>query len=488
MAQDRRGGGEAAEFLARHPQTRWIDAMVPDIGGVPRGKRLHVSALDKLYGEGMALPGSTYAMDILGNNVDATGLGAPDGDPDYPCHPVPGTLAPVPWAGPERAQLLLSMSDGEGRPWWLDPRHIVAAMAARLEDLGLAPAVAFELEFYLVEKAGPENGPPRPASAPGGGQRPADTQVYLMAELDAWAPVLDDIAAACQAQNIPADVATVEYAPAQFEINLRHGGDIPAACDHALLLKRAVKGVAARHGLAATFMARPFPDLSTSGAHVHLSLLDRQGANAFDDGGPRGSRQLRHAIGGLAATMAEAMPIWSPNVNGFRRLAASGWVSRRVSWGYNNRNVALRVPSGPARARRIEHRPAGADANPYLVLAAVLAGVHRGLTAELDPGAHDAPGADTAAPPLPPGMAGRPARLRRRPAAAGLFRAPLVAALQRPQMVGIPRVPPPYRRSGISPPAASGIDDWGDGRGSERGAPGGDPVPARATFALPGPP
>ncbi len=389
MTRDRRGGGEAAEFLARHPEVRWIDAMVPDIGGVPRGKRLHVSALDKLYGEGMALPGSTYAMDMLGNNVDGTGLGSPDGDPDYPCHAVPGTLAPVPWAGPERAQLLLSMSDGDGRPWWLDPRHIVAAMAARLDELGLGAAVAFELEFYLVEKsggAGGENGRPRPARAPASGERPADTQVYLMAELDAWAPVLDDIAAACRAQNIPADVATVEYAPAQFEINLRHGGDMLAACDHALLLKRAVKGVAGRHGLTATFMARPFRELSTSGTHVHLSLLDRQGANVFDDGSARGSRRLRHAIGGLAATMAEAVPIWAPNVNGFRRLAAPGWVSQRVSWGYNNRNVALRVPSGPASARRIEHRVAGADANPYLVLAAVLAGVHRGLTAELDPG------------------------------------------------------------------------------------------------------
>lgn len=393
------GDGEAAAFLAHHPKVRWIDAMVPDIGGVPRGKRLHVSALDKLYGEGMALPGSTYALDMLGNNVESTGLGSPDGDPDYPCHAVPGTLAPVPWAGPERAQLLLSMSDDDGRPWWLDPRHIVAAMADRLDRLGLRAAVAFELEFYLVEK---ENERPLPARAPASGERPAATQVYLMAELDAWAPVLDDIAAACRAQNIPADVATVEYAPAQFEINLRHGSDILAACDHALLLKRAVKGVAARHGLIATFMARPFREFSTSGTHVHLSLLDSQGANVFDDGSAQGSQKLRHAIGGLAATMTEAVPIWAPNVNGFRRLAAPGWVSQKVSWGYNNRTVALRVPSGPASARRIEHRPAGADANPYLVLAAVLAGVHRGLTAGLDPGAPaagDAAGPD--ARPLP---------------------------------------------------------------------------------------
>jgi glutamine synthetase len=377
---------EAADFLSRNPEVRWVDAMVPDICGIPRGKRMDVSTLDKLYTTGLGLPGSTYALDLLGNNVSSTGMGPEDGDPDYVCHAVPGTLTGVPWAGPEHAQVLLSMSDDEGEPWWLDPRHIVRRIADQVVALGYQPIIAIELEFYLVENDLGPDGRPVLARSPVTGKRPADTQVYLMDELDAYSPVLNDIIRICREQNIPTDVATIEYAPGQFENNLNHTDDPVAACDHALLMKRAIKGVATKHGMTATFMARPFRELSTSGTHVHMSLLDSQGRNVFDDGSARGTKLLRHAIGGLAATMGEAMPIFAPNANSFRRITPTGWVPLAPTWGYNNRTVALRIPSGPNKARRLEHRPAGADSNPYLVLAAVLAGVHHGLKNKIDPG------------------------------------------------------------------------------------------------------
>ncbi len=379
------GLDEAADFLARHPQTRWVDAMVPDLNGILRGKRLDVSGLGKLYKSGLNLPGSTYALDLMGANVDSTGMGPTDGDPDYATHAVPGTLAPVPWQGDHQAQVMLTMSDDDGSPWWLDVRHIVARQAERLAELGYTPMVAIELEFYLIE---PEfaDGHPVAARAPLNGVRPADTQCYLMDELDGFAPALNEIIEASRSQGIPADVATIEYAPAQFEINLHHTNDPVAACDHAVLLKRAIKGVAQRHGLVATFMARPFPGLSGNGTHIHLSLVDGDGRNAFDDGTAEGSPLLRQAIGGLAATMAEAMPIYAPNANSFRRISPTGWVPLAPTWGYNNRTVALRVPGGDHKARRLEHRPAGADANPYLVMATVLAGVHHGLTTACDPG------------------------------------------------------------------------------------------------------
>jgi len=377
---------EAATFLLQHPDVRWVDAMIPDICGIPRGKRIDVSALNKLYTSGIVLPGSTYALDILGNNVDSTGMGPQDGDPDFPCHPVPGTLAVVPWIGSQQAQVLMTMNDDKGEPWWLDPRHIVRRIADRIEELGYRAIVAIELEFYLLEQEPGEDGRPRPARSPVTGKKPSETQVYLMDELDAYAPILNDMVAVCREQNIPTDVATIEYAPGQFEINLHHTDDPVAACDHAMLQKRAIKGVAAKHGLNATFMARPFRQFSTSGTHVHLSLVDSQGRNVFDDGSARGSRIFRNAIGGLAKTMAEAMPIWAPNANSFRRITPTGWVPLAPSWGYNNRTVSLRVPGGPNTARRIEHRPAGADANPYLVMAAVLAGVHHGIVNTVDPG------------------------------------------------------------------------------------------------------
>jgi glutamine synthetase len=377
---------ETARFLACHPDVRWVDTLIPDLNGIPRGKRLDVSGLAKAFKTGLRLPGSTYAMNVMGENVDSTGMGPPDGDPDYPCYAVPGTLAPVPWVGPEQAQVLLTMVNDAEAPWWLDPRVVVRRMADRIAELGLKPVVAIELEFYLIEPETGEFGVPRLAAAPGTGLRPRETQVFLMDDLDAFAPVLNDIIDMCRAQHLPADVATIEYAPGQFEINLKHVDDPVAACDHAFLMKRAIKGVARRHGMVATFMARPFRKLSTSGTHIHLSLLDKDGRNIFDDGGLAGTAKLRHAVGGLTATMAEGMAIWAPNANSFRRINPHGWVPLAPTWGYNNRTVAIRIPSGETVARRLEHRAAGADANPYLVMAGVLAGVHHGLVNAIDPG------------------------------------------------------------------------------------------------------
>ena len=366
------------------PDVRWIDVLIPDMWGIPRGKRLDASAMEKVLTTGIVLPGSTYAMDMQGNNVESTGVGFTDGDPDYPCQAVAETLALVPWLGLDHAQVMLSMSDAADRPWWLDPRHIVQRMATSLGALGYRARVAFELEFYLVERD--RDGTLQPAPPPGSSQRPSETQVYLMDDVEAYGPVLGDMVTTCRRQNIPADVITMEYAPAQFEINLHYGDDPLTACDHAFLMKRAIKAVARSHGMTATFMARPFGGLSASGTHVHISLLDDEGRNVFDDGSDEGSDIMRHAVAGLAATMAEAMPIWAPGANSYRRLAPGGWVSLAASWGYNNRDMSLRIPGGAASGRRIEHRAAGADANPYLVLAAILAGLNHGLSNRLDPG------------------------------------------------------------------------------------------------------
>ena len=218
------------------------------------------------------------------------------------------------------------------------------------------------------------------------GRRAADTQVYGIDDLEDAAPVMDDIAAACEAQSIPANVATAEYAPSQYEINLIHQPDVLAACDHAVLLKRAVKGVARAHGLEATFMAKPLAELSANGMHIHVSLANRDGDNVFDDAAKDGDATLWHAVGGLKATMAEAMAIFGPNANSYRRLQPGSYAPLATAWGFNNRTVALRIPATRGKDRRIEHRTSGADANPYLAAAAVLAGIHHGLTQSLDPG------------------------------------------------------------------------------------------------------
>jgi glutamine synthetase len=167
---------------------------------------------------------------------------------------------------------------------------------------------------------------------------------------------------------------------------LHHSADALCACDEAIRFKRLVRGVATRHGMEATFMAKPYAEAAGSGAHLHVSLIDSTGRNVFASEDAAGNETLHHAIGGLARTMADAMLIFAPTINSYRRYRAEAYVPLNPTWAVNNRGVALRIPLSNAENRRVEHRVAGADANPYLLTAAVLAGIHYGLTARLDPG------------------------------------------------------------------------------------------------------
>jgi glutamine synthetase len=191
-----------------------------------------------------------------------------------------------------------------------------------------------------------------------------------------------------------------ESGPGQFEINLKHRADAVAAALDALLLKRAVKAAAKAHDLDATFMAKPHHDWAGSGMHVHVSLLDGRGENLF--AGDPLSPLCRHALGGMRETMADFMAIWAQTANAYRRYVPKAYVSMAAHWGFNNRTVALRIPHGNGAGTRIEHRIAGADANPYLVTAAILAGMRHGIANEIDPGpAVEGDSEGIEAPPLP---------------------------------------------------------------------------------------
>ena len=369
-------------FLARHPIDT-VDLLIPDTNGVLRGKRIHRDALVKVYREGICLPGSTLALTITGDTVEATGLGFEEGDADRCCLPVPGTLKPVPWEDNRRAQVFLAMYELDGTPFFADPRHVLRRVLGQFGELGLTPVVALELEFYLIHRERSANGAPQPPRSPVTGEPERSTQVYGMAELDDYREFLDSLARAAEAQGLPADAAVSEYAPGQYEINLKHEPDAESACDHAMQLKRLIKAVAREHDMAATFMAKPSPGLAGNGMHVHVSLVDGAGENVFACEEPLGNPLLGHAAAGLAATMAEWMALFAPNVNAFRRFQPETYVPLAPTYGHNNRTLALRVPSGPAAARRLEHRVAGADANPFLLLAAVLAGIHHGLSHKL---------------------------------------------------------------------------------------------------------
>jgi glutamine synthetase len=324
-------------------------------------------------------------VDVQGNTWDTAGLGFSDGDPDALAMPVPGTLAAVPWAPEPRAQCLLTLTEPDGTaPLWYDPRVILEGVVRRFDALGLTPVVAMELEFYLIDRARTDDGAPQPPISPRTGRRDWAGKVFGLEVLEEFGEVIGAIEAACLAQGLPVTTISSEYGPGQFEINLSHLADPVRAADHAALLRRAIRAVARAHGMDATFLSKPYADLSGSGLQTNLSLSDKDG-NIFDPRRADGGLRLGQAIAGMQAALAESMVIHAPNLNVYRRFEANQFTPVTIDWGTNNRSVAFRVPDSAPEDRRIEHRAGGAEANPYLVMAAVLAAAHHGLANRLTP-------------------------------------------------------------------------------------------------------
>lgn len=376
---------ELDQFLAQHPGLRFIDLLLHDLNGVDRGKRIDLASARSTFANGLLLPGSMFALDVPGHTIEATGLGFDEGDADRPCLPIVGTLVEVPWLDHGVAQAQVTMHERDGRPFACDPRHLLARVLQRFEPLGLKPVVAIELEFYLIDSALDARGLPQPPPSPRTGRREHRTQINSMIDLDAYSQVLADIDAACRAQQVPSTTALAEYGPGQFEVNLAHCADALRCCDEAARFKRIVKCVARQHGMDATFLPKPYSDMAGSGLHVHVSLQDAAGRNVFADGHPHGSPAMRHAAAGLLATMAEGMALFAPLANSWRRFRPEAYVPLTADWSVNNRGAALRVPVSDAANRRLEHRVAGADANPYLVMSWILGGLLKGLEEQREP-------------------------------------------------------------------------------------------------------
>jgi glutamine synthetase len=372
---------EAQDFLAAHPDTQFVDIIFTGLSGTARGKRIRVHELAALYGAGRPLPVSILVADVTGQDCFDTGLVWEDGDSDRFARPAPGTLVPT---GPGRAAVITSLFEADGNVCEIDCRAALARVVARLQADGLTPVVACELEFYLVDRNRADGQPPQPARM--GGARPATHGTYGLEELDDAGPFLADLWAAADAVGLPLETAISEYAPGQMELTLKYRADPLRVADDVVLYKRLVKQVARRHDMLATFMAKPFAEAAGNGLHLHVSINDAAGANIFAS--PHGSPNapLLHAIGGLKAALAESFAIFAPNANSYRRFKAGSFAPVAASWGMDNRTTSFRITAGPDASRHIEHRIAGADANPYLALAALLAGVHHGLTHRIDPG------------------------------------------------------------------------------------------------------
>ena len=381
---------ELDKFIKQYPDTKMMEILMPDMNGIIRCKRIPREEFSTFFCHGVKGPASTTLLNVRGEFCDEVDFANLEGDPDKLIYPIAGTLAPITWLKSDTAQVLATFTELDGSPALFDARNILYKALLPLQAKGLRPAVATELEFYLIKSG---DGPLPElflAKIPGTNVDQSGTQ-YAMPE-DLWDndQFLEDVRLACELQNVPMTTVHSEFSPGQFEINLHHVGNPVTACDHAILLKRIIKGVARQHGMAATFMAKPFADIPGSGLHVHFSLYDSDGRNVFFEANsleiPAISDTFRHAIGGLAETMSDAMAIFAPNANSYRRLIPGNFAPLTPNWGYNHRDVALRIPVSGEKDCRIEHRVAGADANPYLVMAALVAGIHHGICQGCDPG------------------------------------------------------------------------------------------------------
>jgi glutamine synthetase len=370
---------EAARFLAAHPDTRFIDIIFTGLSGTARGKRIRAHEIDALYAGGRPLPVSILVADVTGQDCFDTGLVWENGDSDRLARPAPGTLVAT---APGHAAVITSLHEPDGPVCDIDCRAVLARSVAGITAMGLTPVVACELEFYLLARDG--TAPPRPAMP--GGATPTTHGTYGLEELDDAAPFLADLWAAADAAGLPLETAISEYAPGQLELTLKHRACPLRVADDVVLYKRLVKQVARRHGLLASFMAKPFADQAGNGLHLHVSVNDAAGANIFAAPPGAPSPALLHAIGGLKAALAESFAIFAPNANSYRRFRSGSFAPVAASWGHDNRTTSLRITAGPDASRHIEHRIAGADANPYLALAALLAGVAHGLAQRIDPG------------------------------------------------------------------------------------------------------
>jgi glutamine synthetase len=371
-----------AAFRERHPEIEVAEVYISDLNGVARGKLVPAEMLAKVTEGGMKLPISTLGLDIFGCDVPESAIALETGDPDGNLIPVDATLAPMLWAGRPTAQLQCMMTDANGRTvCGYDPRGVLARVAERANAMGYRPVVALELEFYLIDPT-----EPAPPINPVAGGRLDRSQLYDMEVMRSFEPIMAGITRAAQALGAPAETAICEFGAGQFEMNLRHVDDPLAAADHMIGLKRAVRGVARSNGLDASFMPKPFGEMSGSGMHIHLSLMDETGKNAFAGAGDGPTPLIRHAVGGLLEAMADCMLIFAPHHNSYRRFIPGSYAPMVAAWGLDNRSVAVRMPEIAGKGARIEHRVSGSDANPYLLAAAVLAAALDGIERRVGPG------------------------------------------------------------------------------------------------------
>lgn len=365
-------------WLARHP-VHDVECLFADVSGYPRGKLMRAERF--AAGEELRICQAIPMQAVTGEYSYHPVF--PDADPDVRLVPDYRTLALAPWAHPARAMAIHDCVELDGSPCVFAPRSLLKTVLARYAAQGLTPVVAPEIEFYLTA---PNTDPAHALQPPslGAGRTEVGHSAFSLNQLNALAPFWAEFKAALGTLGVQTDTWLHEVGPGQFEVNLVHG-DALALADQAFLFKYAAKEIALRHGLNAVFMAKPIAGAPGSSMHLHQSVVDERGRNVFSTDEGAEAPCFQHFLGGLQTYLPDLMLLFAPFTNSFRRYVAGSQAPVNLHWGYDNRTTALRVPTSAASARRIENRLAGADANPYLVIAASLAAGLAGMDERLPP-------------------------------------------------------------------------------------------------------
>ena len=375
-----------------------VECITPDLAGVPRGKMMPTRKF--LDVSTLALPSSIFMQTISGEYPpDSATFTYPAADGDLRLVPDLSTLSVVPWEGDPTAQVICDMRTHAGEEVPYTPRSVLARVIDLYASRGWQPVVAPEVEFYLV-KTNPD--PDFPLEPPVGrsGRAVGGNNSYSIAGVNEFDELIDDIYQFCERQGLEIETLIHEEGVSQLEINLHHGQPL-ALADQVFLFKRAIREAALKHGMYATFMAKPIQGQPGSAMHIHHSVTDRAGNNIFSDADGEPTPAFHHFVGGMQRHLPRAIAVLAPYVNSYRRLAPHSTAPVNTSWGPDNRTTGLRVPrSGPA-ARRVENRIPSSDTNPYLAIAASLACGWLGLVDEIEPSEQTVQSANEGAVDLP---------------------------------------------------------------------------------------
>lgn len=363
-----------------------VRVLYPDLHGVARGKDIPVGEFDHVADSGLAFCAAVMGTDLRHTPV----LGGEEGFPDFIARPDLQTMVPLPWE-PEVTTCIADLEPAMGGRPIADPRGALRAAVEVIRELGCEPVVGPELEFFLLARDG---------ESPRGVRRHVDhpSMVYTVGPQADPEGFVRRITEQLSEMGLGVVAVNHEYMNSQYEINLRHSGAVDAA-DRAFRLKTAVKDIAARSGLVATFMGKPFNDQGGSGTHLHISL-DRDGKNIFDDadGDEGASDELRFFTAGLLDHAPAMMAFLNPTINAYRRIKPDSLAPTHANWGWDNRATFVRIPPERGGATRIEMRIGDGAANPYLAIAAALIAGADGLRRKLEPPAPVAGDAYHAAP------------------------------------------------------------------------------------------